>query len=276
MLPIFPGVLGFDDTDCLERREQQRVLRHFWRYAARAFHPSLEKRRLPLPETATELLVGDMNLVYEIPEVCGVDGVPGNYRMIGPVVWRGWEALGEPCPWEKTDNPRTLYLNFGALPRHDVMERVVEECLRSGVRLLISSGREGARLTSDRVYCRPLLPPSNATALADAVIGSGGVGVCYTDLAHAVPTLVIPTQPEQATNGHNLERAGCGRILWDHEVFLGDSSVYLRNKDFGRLDGLISEMLETPNHRDRLQEIQRRLRAYDAREMLLAAVKDLT
>ena len=274
MLPIFSGVLGFDEKDSIERSEQRQILRHFWCYAARAFYPALRKRDLPLIQNATELLVGDTTLIYEIAEICGIDELPEHYQMVGPINWNGWERLGEDCSWEKTDQVRTLHLNFGTLPCHEMRARVIQECLRSGARLLITSGPRGTREDSDFVCCRPFFRPSSAARLADAVICTGGVGVCYANLVQALPSLVIPTQPEQATNGHNLERAGCGRMLWNSEVFLGDSNAYTSKRDYGLLDNLLPQLF-APRVCMRLRTIQQRLTDCDTRGHVVAAARAL-
>ena len=193
--------------------------------------------------------MGDVNTVYEIDEICRLPGLPANCHMVGPIAWDGWEELGEPVPWQRDDSKRTVYLNCGSLAKNgQTQAKIMDACLRHCDRLLVSTGMNGGgEVQSDRVQIRPLLAPADATAIADVVVCTGGIGTCYTNLLHGVPSLIVPMRPEQETNGINLARAGCGRVLRSNLVFLGDPRQYEESLDCGRLEEELRQILETPD-----------------------------
>jgi hypothetical protein len=274
MLPAFEGVLGFDETPTPRRDEQQRILSHFWSFAAQSFATALEKRRMPLRRSARELLLGSVNLLYEIEEICGLKHMPPDYHPIGPIAWPGWEELGHKASWHPHAHVPTIYLNAGTLMKDErIMTAILDECLATGSRVLVSSGDQGPSWTTERVFCQPFLAPGWCTNLADVAVCTGGVGSCYTNLAYGVPSLVVPMQPEQATNGLQLQRSGCGAVYRHNVVFIGDSRPYYDNFDRGHFSNLLHRLLHqsTPE----LALIKERLAAIPTRERFISFVKGI-
>ncbi len=272
MLPFYPGVLGYDATPSSQQTLQKTVLDRFWAFAGRAFNTALCDHRQEPVASVLDLLVGDVNLIYEIDEICRLPSLSPNYHMVGPIAWDGWEVMGE-CvsPWRRDDSKRTVYLNCGSLARNGrVRTRIMEACLRQCDRLLVSTGLNGGGdVKSDRVQIRPFLSPAGATAVADVVVCTGGVGACYTNLLHGVPSLVVPMQPEQETNGINLERAGCGRVLRANLVFLGDPRQYEESLDYGYLEETLHEMLATQDLEQGCEQVRERLLKCRTREAVI-------
>ncbi|MBI5016920.1 MAG: hypothetical protein HZB55_15735 [Deltaproteobacteria bacterium] len=278
MLPTYDGVLGFDGRPSRARDEQRRLFESFWVFAGRAFRRALAARDRPEVRLATELLVGDRSLVYEIPEVCGAQALPDGGSFVGPITWPGWETIGEEPPLEREEGAPTVYLNSGSLPkRGELLARLAGEALAAGARVLLSTGVGGASETAPRLFSRPLLRPVPAIRAADLVVCTGGVGSCYTNLLHGVPTLVLPTQPEQATNGINLERAGCGRVLLANRPFVGHPAEYLEALEPGQFSVVLREILEglAPRAAAALAAIRRALRGVKTRERVVALAEEL-
>jgi UDP:flavonoid glycosyltransferase YjiC (YdhE family) len=276
MLPFYAGVLGFDETPTEARRTQKRILDNFWRYAARSFLAPWRARHLDPRERLNECLLGDVNLLYEIQEIGQLGPLPDHCQWIGPVFWEGWERLGAAIPWSPDDSRPTIYVNSGTLNSgRSATDEIVEACLRAGARVLVSSGAGGATGVSDHLYCQPLLPPHAATGLADVVVCTGGAGACYANLRQGVPSLVVPTQPEQVTNGLHLAAAGCGRVLIKNQVFLGHSVVYEKAFDRRRFEDELREMLEGRSWLNPLKAMRQRLEACDTRGRFLSMVTRL-
>lgn len=245
MLPWFTGVLGFSDTNTLLRRQQQQTLARFWEYAARAVAPSLRRRHLPAPARANELLLGDHNFVYEIRELCGVPNLPDACQAIGPIFWPGWEQLGEAPPWEKSANQPTVHLCAGSLAIHpEVMHRLLAAVEQLGARVQVSTGAAGFSQTSERRFCRPFLSPVKAAESADVAVCTGGIGTCYQNLACGVPSLVVPLQPEQATNGLHFQQQGCARTLAPEVVFVGQTRQYTDAINYPGFAAALRDLLE--------------------------------
>jgi UDP:flavonoid glycosyltransferase YjiC (YdhE family) len=276
MMPFYPGVLGFDEVCTEARRTQQRILDNFWRYGARSFSGPCRARRAEPRERLNECLLGDVNLLYEIEEIGRLSPLPDHCHWIGPIFWEGWERLGAVIPWSREDSLPTIYVNSGTLTKDRwLTDQIIQACLRVGARVLVSSGAEGASVASDRLLCQPFLPPRTATELADAVVCTGGAGACYTHLRQGVPSLVVPTQPEQATNGLNLEAAGCGRVLIKNQVFLGHSVVYEKAFDRGRFEDELRGMVDERAVLGALKAMRQRLEACDTRGRFLSVVTRL-
>jgi len=277
MLPWFNGVLGCDETDTSIRREQKRTMYRFWEFAARAVAPSLRRRNLPAPQRANELLVGDHNYIYEIRELCGVPELPQDWHAIGPIVWPGWERVGESPPWERSDGEATVYVSAGTLAIDaGALERLLDQVCRLGVRVVASTGQAGAGRTNERLFCRPFLAPAKTTAAADLVVCTGGIGVCYQNLASRVPSLVVPMQPEQATNGIHLQRQGCGRVLLPEVVFTGHSHQYAEAINYELFSANLRDMLDRrASFAAPLQRIAQCLAACDALEAIARCASNL-
>ncbi len=278
MLPIYHGVLGFDEQQSPERDEQKRIFENFWSFSAQPFIEPLYARNKPSVKHANELLVGDINCIYEIDAICCPQMERDTYRFVGPIIWDGWDSLGEIPPWRHEPDKLTLYLNFGTLAKDKkMMNMLIRRCVSIGARVLVSSGMKGLIETSDTVFCRPFISPRYATEISDIVVCTGGVGSCYSNLLHGIPSLVIPTQPEQATNGLKMQRAGCGRILTHNVIFIGDLQQFNRAFDFAGFCTILNEMVTQVrnNQFTRLPEIQQIVQQYPTRELIREAVNEV-
>ncbi|MBN1306979.1 MAG: hypothetical protein JXA18_03620 [Chitinispirillaceae bacterium] len=276
MLPWNGSVLGFDEQETPERSEQEKLFRIFWTFAAKSFGQSLEKRHRDVPVSALELLLGDVNCIYEIPEIAGIDSLPPSHHYIGPVVWEGWDDIGEKVPWRRDGKSFTVYLNSGTLMKSEqTMTAIINECLVRGFRLLMSSGDKGPSWSTERLYCRPFLAPSEVLRRADLVVCTGGVGACYMNLKFGVPSLVIPMQPEQATNGINIARSECGEVYRHNVVFIGDAERYHHPFDQKRFGQLLETMNRNNAGYGGLQRISELLAGTATRERFVAIVKGM-
>lgn len=276
MLPCFEGVLGFDETPSSERDEQRAIFTYFWQFAARAFQLADEARGLELHESALQLLTGDLSLIYEIPEVCGMQDPGPDYRLAGPIFWDGWDEIGDAIPWNREPGTQTVYVNAGTLmKREETMRAMVQECRSRGLRVIVSSGDDGVDASDEGVFCRPFVQPSSALPCADVVVSTGGVGACYTNLLYGVPTLVTPMQPEQATNGLNLARLGCGEVYRSNVAFLGNSRPYYAPFDAARFGALLERILAHPSYRRVARHCSQAIASVDTRDRVVSAVKEL-
>lgn len=277
MLPAYDGVLGFDDKESADRAEQRALFKMFWSFAGRVFHRSCRSRNLPLPGIANELLEGRRNLIYEIPGVCRLHNLPPHYRLVGPIEWDGWEDIADPVPWTRDDNIPTAYVNWGTFPmKQDIMHAILDESLSVGLRVLMSGGNGHPLPSSPRLFRQPLFAPSAATRLADFVICTGGIGVCYTNLSHGTPSLVVPMQPEQANNGIDLHLAGAGCVVSRNMVYRGDIDRYERLLDINLFRKTLRAMLHGAEQFPSLARIRRTLEAYPTRELTVQAIREMS
>jgi UDP:flavonoid glycosyltransferase YjiC (YdhE family) len=272
MLPNFQGILGFDDIESPVRIRQKKLLEKFWEATARVFHPAQKARGQSLCRLPADLLCGDVDLIYELPEIYPYD-CRGEGFMIGPLFWQGWEQVGECVPWRREEDIQTIYVNAGAFPKDGNLLRViVDECLRRGTRVLLSGPRSAERAPCDRLYYRPCLAPSSATSAANLVICTGGVGVCYANLRFGVPSLVIPMQPEQATNGIHLQRAECGKSVTTNLAYIGRAGEYAEAFNRDEFTQALDSALERPEQFAGLGRIAEAVKACDTRTLFLKKI----
>jgi len=276
MLPAYRGVLGFDDCVTPERTEQSRLFHLFWAFAGRSFQLACARRNHPAPSIANDLLEGTINLIYEIPQICRLQHAPASYHLVGPIGWEGWEQIGENVPWRRDKAHPVVYVNSGTFPLQQyVMETIKEEVLSAGLRVLMSGGRNGDRETSSRFFRRQFLSPSAAMRLSDLVICTGGTGVCYMNLLHGVPSLVFPMQPEQASNGIDLQQAACGRVATYNLMYYGDTERYARVGNLVSVRKTLHAMLDDPGQFYGLERVSQALRSFPTRELVIQHIQAL-
>ena len=278
MLPTYRSVLGFDECDSPVRRQQQHTLDYFWRFAAKKMAPSLRRRGLPPVAHANEMLVGDHNLLYEIPELAEDVPEADGYRFIGPIFWDGWDRIGTAPPAGNAPGLIVVF-NSGTLPvlRSDRINRVVRRLLSDGAQVWMNTGYGGMTETGDRLFCRPFLSPREVLPRAHLVVCTGGIGACYVHIQYAVPSLVIPAQPEQATNGLQLQKHGCGRVIAPPIVFTGGQHEYPAAMDHELIVATLDKMLaEATTYRPNLHRVGHALRQYDARSAIHELIGQLS
>ena len=276
MLPWNDIVLGFDSEPTPAREEQKKIFKTFWAFAAHSFAQSLEKRHQQLPVSALSLLTGDFNFIYEVPEITGISSLPPKHEYLGPIFWNGWNEIGEKVPWKINEKKCTVYLNSGTLMKNEqTMATIINECLIRDFRLLMSSGDNGPSWSTDRLFCRPFLSPLDVLHRSNVVICTGGVGACYMNLRNSVPSLIIPMQPEQATNGINLALNGCGEVYRHNVIFLGDADRYHQPFDRDRFSSLLDKMVAHRDAYSNCNHLGKLLADCNTRELFLAQAKDM-
>jgi UDP:flavonoid glycosyltransferase YjiC (YdhE family) len=167
------------------------------------------------------LLLGDLTLVTEVPEVLGIspsdmDGWrpradsgfrPGaRMRYTGPLYAR----LPGPLPAQVDrflDGPGpVVYVAITSSPA-DLVRRAVHSVRSTGARVLVASTvHELADLAVDGVLVEPVLPSHLVMPRVDLAVIAGGQGSVQTAVCSGVPFVGLPLQPEQDTNVVLVER----------------------------------------------------------------------
>ncbi|BCY05355.1 glycosyltransferase [Actinoplanes sp. L3-i22] len=227
-----------------------------------------------IPSTAA-LVLGDLTLVTEVPEVLGVSGAeieawrPGRgyrsstrLRVTGPL----FAHLPIPLPAEVAaflDGPGPIvYVAITSSP--PALIRAVVRALRPlRARILVAGTvHDLADLCDDRVLVAGVLPSHLVMPRVDLAITAGGQGSVQTAMAAGVPLLGIPLQLEQDLNVTLLERRGAAR--W----------VAPRQAGTPRLTELAGDLLTDSAYRRAAQAIRRLYDATDgpanAAEQILA------
>jgi UDP:flavonoid glycosyltransferase YjiC (YdhE family) len=268
MLPEFPGVLGFAPGEPgLE--EQGKAMAGFFRYAGARVAAALGALGHGAPEPGADIrwmLRGERTFLWDFPEFEPIPPLPGVIH-VGPIAW---DHEPGPAPERQAilANPRPLaIISFGTcVGTAAVASRLIRLLRRRDYQVLVAAGGQDELLAGlqpqAEVTVARFPPLPSLLAHARVLVSHGGQMTLFEALAHRVPALVVPFQPEQAQNAICLERMGCGRRLGGAALFLGRSEVFTRafERETDRaLEDRMEELLEDPRAGARLERAQAQL-----------------
>jgi UDP:flavonoid glycosyltransferase YjiC (YdhE family) len=224
------------------------------------------------------LLLGDLTLVTEVPEVLGIspsdmDGWrprpasgfrPGSQmrysgplfaRLPGGVPERVERFLGEPGP--------VVYVAITSSPA-DLVRRAVRGVRAAGARVLVvSTVHDLTDLAGPDVLVEPVLPSHEIMPRVDLAVIAGGQGSVQTAVGSGLPFIGIPLQPEQDTNVVLVERQGAARRLAQPDV------------GTRRMSTMVSSMLADPAYREQAQRLRAVYERVDGAQGAADAILDL-
>jgi UDP:flavonoid glycosyltransferase YjiC (YdhE family) len=234
MLPEVKEGLGFLPEEAGANRAHE-YMSLFFGYAGARISQALRTAGLPAVKDAREMLCGERTFLWDFPDFMPVPRVPGRYH-IGPVLWKDWPSQRQTANAEEHSSYRgpLAVVSFGtSVGNLTATKRIVHILLGLGFRVALAAGGQKTFVESidwgPRVRVFHFAPMSGLLSRASLLICHGGQMTIFDALAHRVPTVVLPFQPEQAHNGACLERLGCGRRLLPPTHFFGDSQVYLKS-----------------------------------------------
>lgn len=180
-----------------------------------------------VPSTAA-LLMGDLTLVPEIPEILGIpaedlaawrpNGRPAyrpgtRLQYVGPLYARLDLPLA-PDVAEFLDRPGPAI--YVAITSSDIglVRDVVAGLAPLDARILVAATvHDLADLASERVMVADVLPSHLVMPEVDLAVTAGGQGSVQTAMAAGTPLIGVPLQPEQDLNISLVERQGAARRL---------------------------------------------------------------
>jgi UDP:flavonoid glycosyltransferase YjiC (YdhE family) len=204
------------------------------------------------------LLLGDLSLVTEAPEVYGVSEEQmrawrpsGNaywpttrFEYTGPI----FAELDLSIPREVDEALRRkgpiVYVAITSAPSK-LVRNVVAEVASAGVEVIVAGTvHDLADLAGPRVTIGGILPSHKIMPKVDLAVTAGGQGSVQCAMAAGVPVIGIPLQPEQDANVHLLELRGAARLLPERDV------------GHGKLPALVQEMTAREGYRTAARAIQ--------------------
>jgi UDP:flavonoid glycosyltransferase YjiC (YdhE family) len=205
------------------------------------------------------LLLGDLTLVTDVPEVLGIPRTevdswkpkhPRRYRSGTRLRYTGplYAHLDMPIP-ERVERflegPRPIVYVAITSSRAELVRGVVGTLRELEVRLLVAATvHDLGALEDDRVMVAGILPSHRIMPRVDLGVTAGGQGSVQTALACGLPLIGIPLQPEQDTNVALVERLGAARLVAQRDA----GGAVLRET--------AREMLSDPRYRQEAQRIQ--------------------
>jgi UDP:flavonoid glycosyltransferase YjiC (YdhE family) len=210
----------------------------------------------PIPSFPA-LLLGDLTLVTEAPEVLGVSEAEmrawrptgGAYRASTRLEYTGpiFAEFDLPVPdaVEAALNAAGPKVYLAITSSDPVLVRsAARDIASAGVRLIVAGTVHDLKdLENDRTVVAGVLPSHKIMPRVDLAVVAGGQGSVQCAMAAGTPLVGIPLQPEQDCNVHFVEQLGAARLLPMREV------------GSGRLTTLAKEMLGNPSHRKAAQGV---------------------
>ena len=270
MMPDVGEVLGFVPGEEKEA-DQAFYLDNFFRFAAKKMSVVMDRYGVEPVGDIRELLVGDRTFLWDFPQFMPLKAIEGRTH-VGPLTWSQWPgACVNPDTFIETDHPLAL-VSLGTRPAsRKVVLKVVQCLLACGYNVMMACGGNGNLMDilkgHSRVKSWRFAPLDKILRKTDMMVCHGGQMTIFEALAHRVPVLVIPSQPEQAHNGLCVERIGCGRRLTPSVAFRGDTKVF-EDAFTAQPDAAIIEMIEQIRSDSgmarMLVQAQQQLQNYDA------------
>jgi UDP:flavonoid glycosyltransferase YjiC (YdhE family) len=174
------------------------------------------------------LLLGDLTLVTDVPEVLGIPREemeswtprsPRSYRpgtrlrYVGPI----YAKLAVPIPARVerllAESEPIVYVAITSSPP-DLIRDVVQALRALDARILLAATVHDLRdLEDEQVAVEGVLPSHEIMPRVDLAVTAGGQGSVQTALASGVPLVGIPLQPEQDLNVAIAECHGAARLV---------------------------------------------------------------
>ena len=238
-------------------------------------------RRLGISEmirSTFDLLMGDLTLVTDVPEVVGVteDEMEAwrptdtsRFRPNARLAYAGamfaelfGEVPDEVAGFLKTDRPKVYVALASSRPEYVRQVRDALEGLE--VRAVVATTvHEADSVTADNVLLRDFLPSHLVMPLCDLAIIHGGQGSVQTAIAAGIPVIGLPLQPEQNFNLRLVEQHGAGL------------SFSLRSLARGHLPDAIVAVLEDPAYKTAMRRLQQWQAARDGPLEVARVLMDL-
>lgn len=169
------------------------------------------------------LLLGDLTLVTDVPEILGVSAqaleswTPGKrsgyragttLRYTGPLYARMDLPVPERVEQFLNQGRSVAYVALTSCSQ-TLVRGVVAAVLKTGLKVLVvSTVHDLADLEGGRVLVERLLPSDRIMPRVAVAITTGGQGSVQTAIASGVPLVGVPLQPEQDLNVHLAQRQG--------------------------------------------------------------------
>lgn len=181
------------------------------------------------------LLLGDLVLVTEAPEVYGIsEEAMRAWRPQGGYYWPTtrfeytgpiFAEIDAPVPDNVermlASNKRKIFVAITSAPE-SLVRRAVHGAAQSDANVIVAGTVHDLRdLEGPNIAVGGILPSHKIMPRVDLAITAGGQGSVQCAMAAGTPLIGIPLQPEQDTNVHLLEKCGAARLLAQSELTRG-------------------------------------------------------
>ena len=212
----------------------------------------------PVP-TLAALMLGDLTLVTDVPEVLGIPQLeleawrprrPQAYREGTRLTYTGplYAKLDVPLPpavQAALDGAKPTVLVALSSSTPELLRAVTARVRASGVRVIVGATIHDFGPNSDPdIIVAGLLPNHQVMPQVDAVVCMGGQGTVQTAMSSGTPLVGIPLHPEQELNVDLAVRQGMAL------------AVAPRHADSVRLTQALARLLAEPAFRSQARRVQ--------------------
>lgn len=194
------------------------------------------------------------------PGALDAEGAGHPVRYTGPMLPRVEEAAAVSTPPVVLVSLSTTYI----AGQRDVIQRVLDAVSDLDVRAVVTTGPAvdpDELRAPENAEVHRVVPHRDLMPAASLVVGHGGHGTMMLALAHGLPLLVIPMNP-------NFDQPVLGKLLAER----GAGLSLPRSADVARIRGAIERLLREPSFRSTARELGDAIRARNAAELGADAV----
>lgn len=159
---------------------------------------------LPPCRNICDVMIGDLNLLTDIPEYTHTNDLPPNFHYIGPIIW---EPQMQMPSWMDTlsSDRTTLYFTMGSTGHPGFFHKAIEIFGNTRYQcIMTTSGMVDIENAPKNFFITDYAPGSKIMEKSDVVICHGGNGTIYQAMSQGVPIIGLPTMFEQE---FNMQRA---------------------------------------------------------------------
>lgn len=208
------------------RRRLINAAPHRVRYYTAGFNRVADDLGVERIPSLAALVLGDLTLVTEIPEVLGIPAEDmaawrphgRGYRPGTRLAYSGplYARLDRPIPphvEEFLDRPGPIVYVALTSSSPELVRAVAAEAAKTARVLVAATVHDLGDLQDDRTCVAGVLPSHLVMPRVDLAVTTAGQGSVQTAMASGTPLLAVPLQPEQALNAVLVERLGAARRL---------------------------------------------------------------
>jgi UDP:flavonoid glycosyltransferase YjiC (YdhE family) len=171
----------------------------------------------PLADMRRHYTAGDYCAYLDLPELFPIPRMPHGHFYLGPLAWTPKNLPPPPLDELSADRP-LVYVSMGSTGNEKVLPTVLRATAAAGFQIVLSGlgEKETAELRravpelTGRFAAGKCFDPAPVLRRAALTICHGGSGTIYQSLAHGVPVISVPDNPDQGLIARQVATAGAG------------------------------------------------------------------
>jgi len=193
-----------------------KIFSYFLKKPIRKLKSILTKHNYTNVKIVFDLLLGDINLIADIPEfISNTLKLPENFHIVGPLTWSGWDK-DENFSLRGLDSKPIIYITMGStIEAKLTLLKLIDSLKDLPYNIVISKGKNELNISEkyENVHPYAYVPGNLVASKSSLVIYHGGHETLMQVLSCGVPSLVIPINPDQLLVAKQIKELGIGDYL---------------------------------------------------------------